>query len=124
MARIATGPVVDKILDPAVLGRDRSLIAVRMADNAAEHGIVRGVGVAIGASGPFAGVVAAVNGEVGRVMCREGGSGPIDEAMAGTAGGWKARRGVDGLGGVVVVGLVARHASAGSVGVTAAAHMA
>src|ERR1017187_6945947 len=120
VATVATGSVVDEVLDPTVFGRDRGLVAVLVADNAGEHRIVRGVAVAIAARGPFALVVTAVDREVGRVVRRVGGPVPVHEGMARIAGGREARGGVSGCRGVRVVGLVATVAIAGCGGVVVA----
>src|ERR1700686_4115306 len=123
VASVTTGSVVDEVLDPIVVGRDGGLVAVLVADNAGEHRIVRGVGVAIGARGPFALVVTTVNREVGRVVRRIGGAGPVHEGVARIAGGREASGCVSGGSGVRVVCLVATVAIARSSGVVVA-HMA
>ena len=123
MAAVATGSVVDEVLDPIVFGRDGGLVAVLVARDAREYRIVRGVGVAIAARGPFAVVVAAEDREVRSVVRGVFGAVPVHEGVARTAGLREARGSVTGVGGAVVVGLVATPTIAGSGGVIVA-HMA
>src|ERR1019366_1564695 len=78
---------------------------------------------AIGARGPFAVMVAAIDREVGSVVRGVFGAGPVHEGVARTAGLREARDDVAGVGGARVVGLVATPAIAGSGGVIVA-HMA
>ena len=117
MAAVATGRSIGEVFYALVIASDLGLIAVLMAGDTREHGIVGRVGVAIAAGGPFAVVVAAVDGEVGRVVGGVLGAGPIGETVASIAGLGEAGRRVSGVGGVVIVRLVAAPAIGGGVGI-------
>ena len=57
MARVAIRTVVNIIPDPSVVGV-RSRLVVRMAREAREHRVVRGIGMAVGTACPSAGMSA------------------------------------------------------------------
>jgi len=62
-----TGITVQAVVDVApntTVMRIGGGLGVRVTGDAAEHGVVGGIGVAIGANRPLAGVAAGVNGEL------------------------------------------------------------
>ena len=61
---------------------DRRLVAVLVANDATEDRVVRGIGVAIAAGGPFAIVSSAVDREVRLVVGRVLRARPIHEGVA------------------------------------------
>src|SRR5450631_4461450 len=102
MATVTSGRRVDVPANPPVLGMGGRL-AMGMAVDACEHLVVGGVGVAVPASGPDLGMAAGVDGEL---AMREGGAAPGGGGVTVGAGGGEAGRGVVGVVGGGVLGLV------------------
>lgn len=102
MTRIAIRTVVNVIAHPGVLLVHGGLV-VRVAGDAREHSVVRRVGVAIAARGPFALVRTGVDGEPRMV---EHSARPSSCVVAGSAGCREACGDVVRIRDVVVVGLV------------------
>jgi len=120
MARVAASGSIDEALNTLMVRGHPGLIAVLVAGNAGEDRKVRRIRMAIGTRSPFAVVGSAIDGEVRGIMGRELRAGPIHGGVAGIAGRWESRGRVVGVGGVLIVELVATVAIGGRRGVVVA----
>jgi hypothetical protein len=115
MARVTVRAVVNIVSDTSVVGV-RGRLVVRVTRDAREHRVVRGIGMAVGTTGPSAGVRARVDREF---RMRECGPCPSDGCMASLASGGECGGNVVRIGDPGVVSLVARIAIGRSAGVLA-----
>src|SRR5689334_16022769 len=112
MTGITARSVIHETLDPTVILSHLRLITVLVTGNASEHREIRAVGVAIAALRPLTVVLAAVDREIGRIVRCVLGAGPIDERVTRVADLAEPSRGVIGIGGGVVIRLMAAPAIA------------
>ncbi len=89
MAGVATGAVIDEVLDSLVLVRHGRLVTVLVTHNAGEDRVVGRIGVAVGTGGPLALVRTRVDWEPGVV---EGGAAETGRRVTGIACRRESRR--------------------------------
>ena len=113
MAVIASSALIDIPGDPVMLLIHVGLV-VLMTENAFKDFIIIGINVTIGAKVPFALVAPGINGEI-EVIVIPGGLLPVGGIMALFAVGGKSGCRVIGIGGVVIIILVAGKTCGGNI---------